>query len=542
LRITVIPPFGVFAAAVREGKRGKMRGLPLIVALGICVVLCDAVDLCAQEVTAEFKRVAPELLAAAIGPPLTTPSIPEVLPAQHIDLVPPPLDPTPVVEALPAFPAEPMTKLPRQWEIEWQNGLQFRSTDGAFHYHVGGRFDFDSAWFHRPVNVPVGSSDDSKLQQGTTFRRLRLVADGTLYSRLDFIFEANFANIQDFEMSNDVNQQINSVGITNVWLQLRDVPCLGTVRIGHFQDPIGLERLTSANAWYYMEYSPKHDAFFNPFEYSSGIMAFRGFFDERMTLAASLARTGQSTINPFGFGVGSTFGGTFRITGLPLYEDDGTRLVHIGFGASRRGVPNGGALALGDRALVHGGGGGSQNPDLLATSEFLSNAPVNLFNAEYAMVRGPFALSAEYTLVGSTSANTISNNQQVPHGDFWFHGGYVEVGLFVTPGDRRLYNRKDGTWTRTIPNEDLIGEAPGIGAFELVLRYSYLNLASGQPVLTNGSGARAGNEHDITAGLNWYLNPLAIVRLNYVWTRINSVSPGASGNIHALGVRLHFDF
>jgi hypothetical protein len=30
--------------------------------------------------------------------------------------------------------------------------------------------------------------------------------------------------------------------------------------------------------------------------------------------------------------------------------------------------------------------------------------------------------------------------------------------------------------------------------------------------------------------------------VNYVWTRVNSVVPGASGDVHGVGVRMHFDF
>jgi hypothetical protein len=30
--------------------------------------------------------------------------------------------------------------------------------------------------------------------------------------------------------------------------------------------------------------------------------------------------------------------------------------------------------------------------------------------------------------------------------------------------------------------------------------------------------------------------------VNYVWTHIDSVVPGASGDIHGIGTRLHFDF
>jgi hypothetical protein len=112
------------------------------------------------------------------------------------------MDPTPgSTESAPIPYLEPTTKTPRKFEIEWMNGLQFRSTDDAFRYHFGGRFDFDNTWYHTPGNVPVGSSNTDQLQEGVAFRRLRLRADGTIFSRFDFMFEANFANSQDFQTS-----------------------------------------------------------------------------------------------------------------------------------------------------------------------------------------------------------------------------------------------------------------------------------------------------------------------------------------------------
>jgi phosphate-selective porin OprO/OprP len=76
-----------------------------------------------------------------------------------------------------------------------------------------------------------------------------------------------------------------------------------------------------------------------------------------------------------------------------------------------------------------------------------------------------------------------------------------------------------------------------------VARYTYLNLVSGSPTLTPADGgARAGRQHDVTLGVNWYLNPQVYVLVNYVWTHLDSVVPGASGNVQGVGCRLHIDF
>jgi len=65
----------------------------------------------------------------------------------------------------------------------------------------------------------------------------------------------------------------------------------------------------------------------------------------------------------------------------------------------------------------------------------------------------------------------------------------------------------------------------------------------GSPVLTPTSGgARAGRQHDVTLGINWYLNSQTWIMLDYVATHIDSVVPGASGDIHGIGCRVHIDF
>ena len=76
---------------------------------------------------------------------------------------------------------------------------------------------------------------------------------------------------------------------------------------------------------------------------------------------------------------------------------------------------------------------------------------------------------------------------------------------------------------------------------QLVCRYSYLDLASGQPVLTPSSGVQAGWENDITAGLDWYINSQVHVIVNYAYTHLDYVNH-TSGVIHGLGCRFHVDF
>jgi phosphate-selective porin OprO/OprP len=438
----------------------------------------------------------------------------------------------------------------RKLAASWDNGLWFATADDAFRFHVGGRFDFDNTWYHVDPNLHFGTSNSTTLEDGADFRRLRLRAEGRLWETIEFVTELNFANIQD--VSNEsATTSIGSVGITDVWLQFREVPWLGTVRIGHLKDPLGLERMTSTNYDYYMERSPGYDAFLNPFDYSDGIMIFNCWLDDRVTGAVSVSRSGQKTVSSFGFGNGDgLYAVTGRVTALPLYEADGRTLVHLGIGFSHR-TPDNKSFDVGDRPLVRGGGGSQEMPNVMQTGPFFTSDGGNVLDAEFALVCGRFAMSAEYML--AFAEHTFGAYDGVsftdPRGAATFQGCYVEAGWFLTPGDYRRYDRKQGVWARNEPVENAFlvrGEDGhkqwGIGAWQLVARYSYLDLVSGDPVFTPSAGARAGREQDITIGLNWYLNSQTEFMINYVFTHIDSVAPGLSGNFQGLGCRFHLDF
>jgi phosphate-selective porin OprO and OprP len=422
----------------------------------------------------------------------------------------------------------------------WDHGARFETADGAFRFHLGGRMDFDNTWY-KPSGLPF------VLDDGSDFRRARLRADGTLWELIDFAAELNFANIQDINAVN-ATVPVGSVGLRDFWVQFKRVPAVGDIRVGHVKPPISLERMTSSNVWYYLERSPGHDAFLNPFEYANGVMFLNAWLGERVTGAAAFCKVGRQTINPFGFDAGDGQYGAFgRVTALPVYADEGRTLVHVGVGAFHID-PDGNSLATGDRPLVRAGGG-NQIPDLLQTGTYFTPDGVTVATAETAMVLGPFSLSAEYTVAAAPNVFSAFDGVRFsgPRGSAIYHAAYVEAGLFLTPGDYRRYDRTHGVWGRTVPAESAFlvrgdgGVCWGRGAVQLLCRYTHLDLASGDPVLTTTSGAGAGREDDLTVGLACYLNPQTNVQVNYVYTKLRYVN-GTAGDFHGLGCRVHLDF
>jgi phosphate-selective porin OprO and OprP len=434
----------------------------------------------------------------------------------------------------------------RHMRATWDNGLQFHTADEAFRFHVGGRLDFDNTWYAGGRGLPF------ELDDGSAIRRLRLRADGQLWETIEFVTEVNFANIQDVS-NEETDVQIGSVGLTDVYLQFREVPVLGNVRVGHFKEPIGLSHLTSANYDMFMEREPAFDAFINPFDYASGVMFFDSYLDDRLTFAWSLAQSDKQRINPFGFGSFPTgdYSVTARLTGLPVYEDDGRMLVHLGVAATHRaGGPLGQALRTADRPLVRAGAGPSSVPNIMQTGTTFIDDGVNEVGVEFGSVFDRFTLTSEWAMLQVPSAFGAFNNGQLsdPRGSVVYQGVYVEAGCFLTPGDYRRYNRKMGVWDRWRPQEnafvvrdELGGWRCGRGALLLTCRYSFLDLVGGNPALSSTSGVPAGREHDVTVGLNWYLNSQTSIMVNYVFTQLDYVN-GTGGHFHGLGCRFHVDF
>jgi len=425
----------------------------------------------------------------------------------------------------------------------WDYGAVLESSDKAFRFHVGGCLEFDNTWYNQTRTLPF------LLEDGSDMRRARLRADGSIGENVDFVTEVNFANIQDVT-NEDTTTNVGSVGLNDFYVAFQGVPVVENVRLGHFKQPIGLENRTGVNNQYYMERSDGHDAFFQPFEYVTGIMFFNSYWDDQATAALSLARVGKQTVSPFAFGSGpGATAVTGRLTFLPVYLDAGQSLVHLGIGYSYSGLDNN-TFGASNRPLVRAGAGSQEVPDIIYTGTFYTPNPVQLMNAELATVLGRFSMSAEYQLVRGTDLfDQLSNGVfSGPHDNVTYQGFYAETGLFLNPDDYRRYDKKNGVWDRQVTQ----GESSAVRTFspwlfaghtpiQILFRYSYLDLDSGNPVLTPSSGTQAGREHDITAGFDWYINPEVHFMVNYVYTRLDYVN-NTSGSINGLGCRVHMDF
>jgi len=193
---------------------------------------------------------------------------------------------------------------------------------------------------------------------------------------------------------------------------------------------------------------------------------------------------------------GNDFYVTGRVSGVPFADGD-DRLVEIGAAYSYAQLEDD-QFQYRQRPEVH------QSPRFVDTGVIEAETS-HTFGVEAATVLGPFSVQGEYmrNFVESDATNDPS---------MW--GYYAFVSYFIT-GEHRQYKMAEGRFDRIKVKRNFLAEGGGAGAWELALRYSYLNL--------NDELADGGILGDITAGVNWYLNPNTRLMFNYVYADLEDV-------------------
>ena len=160
---------------------------------------------------------------------------------------------------------------------------------------------------------------------------------------------------------------------------------------------------------------------------------------------------------------------------------------------------------------------------------------------EGALVRGSFSAQAEYGVVNIGRTNNQIGEPAFQ--DLGFNGYYLQTSYFLTGESRNYYPRFAAFW-RVDPKNDFSLEAGTWGAWEVGLRYSFLDLDDGAENLSGG-GVRGGVAENYTLGLNWYLNPFVRTQLNYVHSNVENLGDNGvqEGDVvHILGTRIQVEW
>ena len=381
------------------------------------------------------------------------------------------------------------------------------------------------------TNVDAAHARD--LKDGTDFRRARIGLDGTAFGDWDYRLILDFAG----------SGVENSGQLYESWVQYSGLKPV-RFRIGAFPPSIGLEDQGSTNFMPFIERSVDGDL-------SRGLAAG----DTRLAAEvfangdhwlASGAITGR-TIGVLNTGtaaaVPQTYGDQLGLVGRvaisPFYGKDW--LVHFGVHGSyvihpadTTGPGTNGLLTPASEVISL-----SNTPELRVDgTKFLNtgNMPAShagTVGAEFAAQKAGFLIQSEYDYFSvqrddGTLATPVSN----PH----FQGYYVQ-GLWMLTGEQRKYNAVTAAFDGPAVAHPFTLNGGGLGAWEVGLRYSDmdLNFDAGAPgtyvsATSPNSTIRGGNEENFSAALNWYPNTVVRFMLDYAYVHIDRLSPATAAN------------
>lgn len=401
---------------------------------------------------------------------------------------------------------------PEGWSAFWDDGFKVERNDKKFKLKFGGRAQLDAG-----VLSPSRRLDGMYDVRGTggEIRRARLFTSGDFYDHGTFKLQLDFAD--------------GEVAIKDAYVGLKKLPYVGTVLAGHHKEHFSIEELTSTKYITFMERAAPVEAFAP--SRNLGVSVQNHFFDQHMTAALGAFQQVNDGASD-GFGRSGMYNLTLRLTGAPIYEDEGNHVVHVGFGYQHK-FRSSAFVDYRARPEVH------LAPRFLDTLGILSDGADTL-DFELATVCGPLSFQGEWFMSWLDRSNDALVFESLPlfgdpmrapfmlPSDVQFQGGYAQVSYFLT-GERRNYDPRKGSFGRTKPNEVFSISDGTWGAFEVGLRFSHLDLDDGD--------VRGGIQNNVTAAMNWYLYPNLRMMFNVVRSTVSG-----KGEMMAYQSRLSLDF
>lgn len=387
-----------------------------------------------------------------------------------------------------------------------RQGFGWRSADGAFQFRLRGYVQADGRLFRDDGAPPLTNTFE--------LRRARPILEATVY------------RIFDFKVMPDFGQ--GQTRIFDAYAAARIAPEL-RVTAGKFKAPLGLERLQSATDLLLVERAfptalvPNRDIGLmlsgnlgeQLVQYDVGV--FNGAVDgalndgdqndsKDLDVRLFVTPFGRSDIAPLkglSLGVGATLGaeqGTATNAALSSYKSPGQNTF---FTYRNNGTAAGTAVASGRRRRI---------------------APQAYYHW------GRLGLLGEWTR--STQVATVGTNTQTVGATAW-----QAAGSFAVTGE-------DASFKGLTPRQPIEAGRGGLGALELVARYSTLIVdPAAFPVFANPASA-AQRAQEWAGGVNWYPERGVKVSLAYSHTNYRGGAPagGDRQTEHAVLTQLQLAF
>jgi len=332
---------------------------------------------------------------------------------------------------------------------------------------LGLRISVDAAAF-------VTGGDLADIPNAIALRRGFFKLDGqlNLWKGMPFRVEIGFVNLE--------------FSLQKAYATIPGLPYVGDLTFGQFDTPVSLEVSTDSFSRAFMEMGLPVTAFAP--NYKAGIQLANRTRDLDATWA--LGWFADGTPDDVGEDSQSFTRLIGRVTWLPVYgAEPDAWLVHLGMSINYV-LSSSAAIRFKTRPESY------LAPVLLDTGDIDSRDALGL-GTEFAAVRGPLSVQSEFlgSHVFEASAGSLN-----------FYGAYGYAS-WVCTGETRPYDRMKGAFTRVVPGRDLSWSTGGVGAWELAVRISYLDLNDG-PI-------HGGTDTAVSSGVNWYWNRWFRMQANY---------------------------
>lgn len=324
---------------------------------------------------------------------------------------------------------------------------------GGWSFKPFGRLNMDAGY----VDLPdaLGRTDGF----GSEMRRARLGVEGDIPGGFGYKVEVEF---------------VGGASVTDAFLTYGDGGL--TITAGQHNNFQGMEELSSSRWSTFVERAAFTDAF---------------GFERRLGLSAEYA-AGDVVLQGgvFSDNIDDLPGKSWSLDGRAVYAPKlGDAQLHVGGSLHLANLETDGTVRYRQRPLVHFTSERPiATPTLAASQEFG-------FGLETALVSGPFHAAAE----------AFWQNVDIPAStvDPTYFGGFVEVGYYLSAGDRRGYRK--GRWDRTRPASPV--DEGGAGAWQINLRYDHLDLDDG--------ALQGGTQDGYFASLVWVPTDYTRLTVNY---------------------------
>ena len=329
-------------------------------------------------------------------------------------------------------------------------------------FKVRGRFHIDYG---------IHDDDEIDLDDGFLVRRAFIGVTGNINDDWSGIIEYNFAE--------------NNTGAQDVVLRRKWQG--GTLKIGHFKVPVGMEEVSSTNNIIFIERNSPNTALVDArrlgigYDYYGDAVGFQ-----------SMA---------YGRGMGDNESGDdpIGLAGRFIYAPKmGDNQLHLAASVAYEDVRDYDAVRYRDRPEARADG------NRLVDTGTISDVDTTMkMGLEAAYQAGPFHMVAEYFNV-DVDRNT---------GEDPSFSGYHIYGVWNVTGEQRGY--RNGVFRSLKPG------SPDRGAWELALRYSSLDL--------DDAGFQGGTQDNIPLGVNYYPNANVRFMLNYIMVDIEDSGATVDG-------------